>query len=1159
MARQPDNDEGDYRARSFLEGVLPEELRLIELRRAALSGVASRDGGGAIEASGQPSTDAPLASVQEASTFGIAFSGGGIRSATFNLGVTQGLAENGLLPYIDYLSTVSGGGYIGAWLHSVIRRRQGRPGSARDVLLSGTDRQPGSPDLDPITFLRKYSNYLAPKLGLFSADTWVAGLIWVRNVLLNQLILVPAIASVAATAFLLVLVRQIPFIDQRNVGFNPASAIVAGIGLLVAVVMMIASLRPIARQSFTRDRVKQNAIEAFAERHASLVVIGVFLAAGSLAYGDFEATSPLVVAGTAAGFVALMVLIQWGGGFVDCFAERHKPFGRLRGALHVLWMSTLSGLVATALVWSVWKLLLGFGPWTIVAFAPPLIALALVIGVMLLVGLMGVDYPDAAREWTARIGSQFAIAIAAWTGLFSLVVFGPWAIAWLLGNFETLGFGAMTAWLLTTVGGVLAGRSPQTEAGGGTGIKRGLEILVNVAPTVFLIGYVILISAGVHLALATLTPTGGFVPASTPPASVRYDVDVRTTTGAGVEVRVDPARNGVLERWMAPAAQYAAGYFHALTLDYAADGSRQMVTALLFLGAFVFIALLASSRINVNEFSLHHFYKNRLVRCYLGASNSADGQRVPNPLTGFDPLDDFPLASLKADNAATRPAGDSPYLGPYPIVNATLNLNTGSELAQQERKAASFVFTPAFCGFDPPSSRESARETRRWHGGMDEHGYRPTRGYAVPAGPAIGTTVAISGAAANPNWGYHTSGPMAFLLTVFNARLGWWLGNPRWEEASRHAGPKFALKYLLAELLGQTTGRSKFVNLSDGGHFENLGLYELVRRRCRFIIVCDSEEDRGLTFGSLGGAIRKCRADFGVEVDIDPAPIHMAADGFSAVHCVVGRIRYPEIEKAFVARMTDGLQAVAGQPEARSRGWLLYLKSSLTGDEPADVLEYRSRFGEFPHQSTADQFFSESQFESYRRLGYHVLRSAFEGVWVPGSTHALSAVEQTIRPRDPALTKRYPLVRTFQELTRKWYASIPITDEAASRLADAYVAIMGRLAARESARDLYDQLLHGRSATSAAKRGGQPDAELIAFGIELMQLVENVYTEFGFESPFNEQNPRNAGWISLFRRWLTSDILYHDVWPHIAGTYNPFFQAFVNRLRQATDVEPTRL
>ncbi|MEO8260234.1 MAG: patatin-like phospholipase family protein [Acidobacteriota bacterium] len=1158
MARQSQPAPAGYQAESFVEGVLTEELRQILERRKILgNAVAPDDPGG--RPPGESNSDGITARVQQASTFGVALSGGGIRSATFNLGVLQGLAENRLLPHIDYLSTVSGGGYIGAWLHGLIRRRQGDPRLVRETLLSGMDRQPGPPDRDPVTFLRKYSNYLAPRPGLFSADTWVGVLIWLRNALLNQLILIPAIAAAATMAFLLVLVRQIPFVDQSGLGVNKYSAILALLGLLVAVLGLVANLRPIARQSVEAVRIPPKGfLEAFAERHAVFVVIGLFVAATALAYGDFDLTSPRVVAGTAAGFVLLMVLVQVGGGFVACFANRHQRFGRLRARLHVAWMATISGLVSTALVWTAWHLVQRAQPWTLVAFGPPLIALALIAGVMLLVGLMGVDYPDAAREWTARIGSQFAIIVAAWTVLFALMVFGPWAVAWLFASFQWTGVGVVSGWLMTTIGGVLAGRSGRTGSGRGTGTKGALELLVNVAPTVFLVGYIVIISAGVHSALSTLTPTRpDAAPTASSAPAIRYDVGVRTTSGAGVEVTVDPARNGVLDKLLAPAVEYAARYSNALTLDYAADGLTQPGTAALLLFGFIFVVLVASSRINVNEFSLHHFYKNRLVRCYLGASNSADGSREPNTQTGFDPLDDFPLAALKADNASTRPPGDQPYLGPYPIVNATLNLNTGSELAQQERKAASFVFTPAFCGFDPPSSRESAREMRRPHQGMDEQGYRPTWGYAQPAGPQLGTSVSISGAAANPNWGYHTSGPMAFLLTVFNARLGWWLGNPRWVDQSRHAGPRFALIYLFAELLGQTTGRSKFVNLSDGGHFENLGLYELVRRRCRFIIVSDSEEDGGLTFGSLGGAIRKCRADFGVEIDIDPEAIHAGPQGYSRVHCVVGRIIYPEPEQAFAARMTDGLQPAPDGAETRSQGWLLYLKASLTGDEPADVLEYRSRYGEFPHQSTNDQFFSESQFESYRRLGLHVLRSAFEGAALPPEPPAATPTANTTAAPD-ALRARYPLVRTFQDLTRKWYAAGPITAEAASRLADDYVKLTDRLADRASLRPLYQQLLHGEPSTGTPSTG-RPDPELIAFGIQIMQLIENVYTEFGFESPFNEQNPRNAGWINLFRKWLRSDILFHDIWPHISGDYQPFFREFVKRLREATDRDPTRL
>ena len=419
------------------------------------------------------------------------------------------------------------------------------------------------------------------------------------------------------------------------------------------------------------------------------------------------------------------------------------------------------------------------------------------------------------------------------------------------------------------------------------------------------------------------------------------------------------------------------------------------------------------------------------------------GSRIRTPASTR--VDDFALSGLS-------PEAKQPYYGPYPILNTALNLNAGSELATQERKAASFVLTPAYSGFDPPTSRENERESEKmaaayaakttdsarsmaenWSPVYDEfevHGYRPTQGYAYPEGPDIGTAVAISGAAANPNWGYHTSGPMAFLLTVFNARLGWWLGNPRWRLSCREPGPKFALKYLFAELLGRTNGRSQFVNLSDGGHFDNIGLYELVRRRCRFIIVCDSEEDQQLTFGSLGAAIRKCRADFGVEIDINPDPIRRDADRFSHAHCVVGRIIYPEAERAFNAGLTTGMPDLPdpdGSDAVKSFGWLVYLKSSLTGDEPADVIEYQSQHGEFPHQSTADQFFSESQFESYRRLGYHVLRSAFDEVELPDD--AFTAVELARTDSEPNSTPRLadrPLVPLFQALTSKWYAPIGV-------------------------------------------------------------------------------------------------------------------------------------
>jgi len=138
----------------------------------------------------------------------------------------------------------------------------------------------------------------------------------------------------------------------------------------------------------------------------------------------------------------------------------------------------------------------------------------------------------------------------------------------------------------------------------------------------------------------------------------------------------------------------------------------------------------------------------------------------------------------------------------------------------------------------------------------------------------------MSGAAASPNWGSHSNPGTAFLMTMFNVRLGWWLFNPR---RSALAGasltevpdqvdwpsPRFAPLELAKQLLGMADDTSKYVYLSDGGHFDNMGLYELVRRRCYRIVICDSEQDEDYFFEGIANAIRKCRVDFGVEITLD--------------------------------------------------------------------------------------------------------------------------------------------------------------------------------------------------------------------------------------------------------------------------------------------------
>jgi hypothetical protein len=218
----------------------------------------------------------------------------------------------------------------------------------------------------------------------------------------------------------------------------------------------------------------------------------------------------------------------------------------------------------------------------------------------------------------------------------------------------------------------------------------------------------------------------------------------------------------------------------------------------------------------------------------------------------------------------------------------------------------------------------------------------------------------ISGAAASPNMGYHSSPLLTFVMTLFNARLGWWLGNPK--AAARvwkRPGPRLGILPFVDELLGLTDSDHPWLYLSDGGHFENLGIYEMVLRRCSLIVVSDAGADPRYSYEDLANAVRKIRIDLGIPIEFDsarmPAGPPQSAGEPGGPHCAVGWIHYQAVD-----------------PYAEP-GMLVYIKASMNGNEPPDVRHYAALDPRFPHQPTANQFFDESQFESYRRLGLHVI------------------------------------------------------------------------------------------------------------------------------------------------------------------------------------------
>ncbi len=354
-----------------------------------------------------------------------------------------------------------------------------------------------------------------------------------------------------------------------------------------------------------------------------------------------------------------------------------------------------------------------------------------------------------------------------------------------------------------------------------------------------------------------------------------------------------------------------------------------IVAATLGVMAYCFLCL------NVNMTSPHSFYRRQLAGAYLlkhGANDQPEGNS------------ELKLSELSANSKA-----------PYHLVNGALNLSSSTNVELRGRDSDFFLFSKHYCG----SPILGYHLTKEWEA-LDGH-------------LNLGTAMAISGAAAAPIMGMVSVFGASFMLTVLNVRLSYWLRNPGTK--SNFAFMPTALTgpgpgYLLAEMLGRSNENSAYVNVSDGGHLENLAIYELLRRRCKFIIALDGECDPLMTFGSLIQVIRFAQIDFRIRIDIDLSDLRLDQTGFSRAHYALGVIEYPNGD----------------------RGYLLYIKSSLTGNEPEYVLSYRAGHPLFPHESTADQLYSEERFEAYRALGHHAASDLFRPELV-GPTHANAKVK----------------------------------------------------------------------------------------------------------------------------------------------------------------------
>lgn len=344
------------------------------------------------------------------------------------------------------------------------------------------------------------------------------------------------------------------------------------------------------------------------------------------------------------------------------------------------------------------------------------------------------------------------------------------------------------------------------------------------------------------------------------------------------------------------------GMYHIIYIEWVEE---------MWLFGLLFVSLILSFLSDINHISIHRYYRNRLMEAFMPWAIIGENRSKSDKC-------------FLAEIPKTR--------SPYHIINTTVNMVGSEKTKQRERGGDSFILSPLFCG-------------------SEATGYAATNEY-VEGGIDLATAFAVSGAAVNPNTYVTRSKPITFLMSLFNTRLGYWIKNPSCSSFQENTLHWHYFKYIIYEMFGRGLNETNdYVHLSDGGHFENLGLYELVRRRCQYIIVSDASNDPNWTFGDLARAIEMVRVDFGAEVNLDTRPLQPKGETRIADQgSIRGTVTYKD------GKIAD----------------LIYINTVIIDGLPEDIYSYRRTNQRFPDQTTSDQFFDEKQFEAYRELGFQL-------------------------------------------------------------------------------------------------------------------------------------------------------------------------------------------
>jgi hypothetical protein len=902
-------------ASAFPAELSQRELAVVRARRAAL---------------GLPFTDG-----ETTGRVGLAISGGGIRSATFALGVLQSLARLGRLRHVDYLSTVSGGGYIGSFLGSLYLPVAARNGAAAASTSAPAASSPpaSSPagstvasvspsaaqtadrvehtladaDAPPVRWLREYGRYMAPR---GAGDYLYAVGIYLRNwISLHYVLAVTLLAGFLAGDLLRALLWQ---------------------------------------------------------RFAAMRALEASLFAGSTAGLWWSPWFVLPLA----GFALALVPLGWAYWLTQ--TRQDAPHTMRNPALFATFLVALAA--AAVLRW------------------PPALA-----------------YLPAAQPDTVA-------AMAAWLLVAAAIASGAWFVARIGSGSDGMARNHLSRWLGSTLSVVLA--------------LAGFALVDSLGQNLYLLA-----SAEHGRWWATLVPLGSAVVVLVQRfAPLIGRLGVRE---AGLRLSAASALSalGIVLFALLMAGWSAVGHALLWSGQCAACGSGapapQATTVAAALAAMTVISLLTGRTIPfLNLSTLAQFYAARLTRAYLGASNARRTGYRADPPAGTTPAAASALADVTRASASDdiRWQAYRPDLhgGPLHFVNVTLNetVTGAAQLTQRDRKGMSMAVGPhglsvgrhhhaLWNGSDARIAPLALPPGRFAMFPADPHDGHGVDGHEVES-LGVGQWIAVSGAAFTTGLGSRTRMGLSMLLALSNVRLGYWWDSGvdpgrRRERSARGALDRAfawlaALAPVQAYLANETFARFHGAHrrrwyLSDGGHFENTAVYELLRRRVPFIVVCDDGQDRDYAFEDAGNLVRKARIDWDAEIRFLSGDeiVELLGAGSPLLETIgtpaqlQRRARDPSGSQpvsrlhgqAYSERHATLAWARYGD-DAQARSLLLFVKPTLVGDEPLDLQDYFARHPDFPQESTLDQSFDEAQWESYRRLGEHIGQCLFGVAAAPG-------------------------------------------------------------------------------------------------------------------------------------------------------------------------------